>query len=222
MGWLTAKRKHCCPRAPCAIWPGSSPRSCAGHGSGPAGGQSPRPVSVFVKGFVRALCPAPAIEVVKVLSPVRAGTGNASRFPRPRGTVPCRPVGPGGTEASARPGGCEAPAIGGAGAGRGLWAPGWSRSGAALGQGRWPLPDRRGPAEQSSVFPPAVHALGTFSAACPCPPPSATLPDWLSGTCRPHWPGVCATLSASLRRTKGAVAHRQGRNDPAPGTGKSA
>jgi len=35
------------------------------------------------------------------------------RFPRPCGTVPCRPVGPGDTEVSARPGGDEAPAGGG-------------------------------------------------------------------------------------------------------------
>ncbi len=67
---------------------------------------------------------ASAIAAVKVPSPLRAGLGNASRFPRPRGTVPCRPGGPGDTEASARPGGCKAPATGGAGAGRGLWAPG--------------------------------------------------------------------------------------------------
>jgi len=45
------------------------------------------------------------------------------RFHRPRGTVPRRPASPGRTEASARPGGREAPAEGGAGAGRGLWAP---------------------------------------------------------------------------------------------------
>jgi len=56
--------------------------------------------------------------------PFRTGSGNAPRFPRPRGTVPRGPAGPGVTEASARPGGREAPARGGAGAGRGaLWAP---------------------------------------------------------------------------------------------------
>ena len=104
----------------------------------------------------------------------------------------------------------------------GFGCPACPDPGAALGQGRWPLPDHRGPAEQSSVFPPAVHALGTFSAARPCPPPSATRPDWLSGTCRPHWHGVCATLSARLRPAKGAVAHRQGRSDPSPGSGKPA
>ena len=80
---------------------------------------------------------APAIEAVSVPSPVRAGKRDP-RFPRPRGTVPCRPAGPGPTEASARPGGRQAPAGGGAGAGRGLWAPGWARISAALGQGRCP------------------------------------------------------------------------------------
>jgi len=81
---------------------------------------------------------APAIEAVMALSSLRAGTGNASRFPRPCATVPRRPAGPGQTEASARPGGRQAPAGGGAGAGRGLWAPGWARISAALGQGRCP------------------------------------------------------------------------------------
>jgi hypothetical protein len=65
-------------------------------------------------------------------------------FPRPCGTVPHRPAGPGITQASARPGGREAPAEGGAGAGRGLWAPGWPGISRALWQGRWPLPWRRG------------------------------------------------------------------------------
>jgi hypothetical protein len=37
----------------------------------------------------------PVIEAVKEFSSVRAGTGNAPRFPRPCGTVPRRPAGPG-------------------------------------------------------------------------------------------------------------------------------
>ena len=57
-----------------------------------------------------------------------------TRFPHPRATVPCSPVGPGRAEASAR--------RGGAGTGRGLWPPGWTRISAALWQGRWPLPER--------------------------------------------------------------------------------
>jgi hypothetical protein len=47
---------------------------------------------------------APAIEAVKLLSSVRAGTGNQLRFPRPRGTVTSRPAGPGTRQASARRG----------------------------------------------------------------------------------------------------------------------
>jgi hypothetical protein len=70
-----------------------------------------------------------------------SGGGNALRFPRPRGTLPQRPVPPAPTEASARPGGREAPARGGAGAGRGLWAPGGPGISVALWQGRWPLPE---------------------------------------------------------------------------------
>ncbi len=95
---------------------------------------------------------APAMEAVRVRSSVRAGNGNAARFPRPRGTVPRRPAGPGRTEASARLGGGEAPAGGGAGAGRGALAPGWARISVPLRQGRWPLPGcaRRAPAQ---VFP---------------------------------------------------------------------
>jgi hypothetical protein len=76
-------------------------------------------------------------------TPLRAGTGNALRFPRPRATLPPGPVPPAPTEDSARPGGREAPAGGGAGAGRGLWAPGWREVSLALWQGRWPLPWQR-------------------------------------------------------------------------------
>ncbi len=78
---------------------------------------------------------APANEAVKVLSSGRAGTGNALRFPRPCGTLPRRPSPPAPTEASTRPGGREAPAEGGAGAGRGLWAPGWPGINVAPWQG---------------------------------------------------------------------------------------
>jgi hypothetical protein len=71
------------------------------------------------------------------------GTRKRTAFPRPCGTVPRRPAGPGIAEASARPGGREAPAGGGAGAGRGLWAPGGPRISGALWQGRWPLSMKR-------------------------------------------------------------------------------
>ncbi len=86
---------------------------------------------------------APAIEAVKLLSSVRAGSGNALRFPRPCGTLPRRPAGPGTTQASARPGGREAPAGGGSCAGRGLWPPAGPDTSVALWQGRWPLPWQR-------------------------------------------------------------------------------
>jgi hypothetical protein len=56
---------------------------------------------------------APAMAAVKLLLPPRVRSGNAPRFPRPRATVPCRPAGPGTWQASARPGGREAPAVGG-------------------------------------------------------------------------------------------------------------
>jgi len=46
-------------------------------------------------------------------------------------------------KASARPGGGEAPAGGGSGAGRGLWPPAGPDPGVALWQGRWPLPLQR-------------------------------------------------------------------------------
>jgi len=83
---------------------------------------------------------APAIEAVSIPSSFRAGIGNALRFPRPRATVPRRPAGPGETEASARPGG----------RGPGAVAPGWTRGGVALWQGRRPLPGcvRRTQAEE--------------------------------------------------------------------------
>jgi hypothetical protein len=74
---------------------------------GPAGAKRP-PVRALASGIGPRLVKdqrgavagamAPAIEAVTVLSQLRAGPGNASRFPRPRGTVPCRPAGPGTTE----------------------------------------------------------------------------------------------------------------------------
>jgi len=118
---------------------------------------------------------APAIEAVMALSSLRAGTGNASRFPRPCATVPRRPAGPGQTEASARPGGREAPAGGGAGAGRGLWPPAGPDPGAALWQGRWPLPMKRRW---------CCHMFGRKQETRPAfPRPCGTVP------CRPAVPG---------------------------------
>jgi hypothetical protein len=97
-----------------------------------------------------APCPDLSRRAQSKETPLRAGTGNALRFPRPRATLSPRPVPPAPREASARPGGREAPAMGGAGAGRGLWAPGWPGISLALWQGRWPLPGcvRRAQAEE--------------------------------------------------------------------------
>jgi hypothetical protein len=86
----------------------------------------------------------PAIAAVKGLSSVRAGPGNALRFPARAGRFPVDRQVREKQKASARPGGREAPAGGGAGAGRGLWAPGWRGFSVALWQGRWPLPLERG------------------------------------------------------------------------------
>ena len=146
---------------------------------------------------------APAISAVKLLSPhVRAGSGNAARFPRPRGTVPCRPAGPGTTQASARPGGCKAPAGGGAGAGRGLWPPAGPDPGAALWQGRWPLPFKRGVLESTG---PALWA-GTGNASR-FPRPCGTVP------CRPAGPGT----PAGQRPARRGRSARRGRGGRWPG-----
>jgi hypothetical protein len=77
-------------------------------------------------------------------APSSGGNRKRMRFPRPRRTLPQRPIPPAPSEASARPGGREAPAGGGAGAGRGLWAPGWPSVTVRKWQGRWPLPLQRG------------------------------------------------------------------------------
>ncbi len=64
---------------------------------------------------------APAIEAGAALSPVLAGPGNATRVsPAPAGRSPVDRQVRDQRKASARPGGGEAPATGGAGAGRGL------------------------------------------------------------------------------------------------------
>jgi hypothetical protein len=78
------------------------------------------------------------------------------------------PVTPAPTEASARPGGREAPAGGGAGAGRGLWAPGWPGISVALWQGRWPLPGcaSRAQAEEFPAFRSGSPCERHYSAPC--------------------------------------------------------
>ncbi len=87
---------------------------------------------------------APAIEAVKVPSPVRAGSGNASRFPRPCATVPCRLAGPGSTKGQRPTRRARSARRGRGGRWPGALAPGWSSGSVALWQGRWPLPWKRG------------------------------------------------------------------------------
>jgi hypothetical protein len=111
---------------------------------------------------------APAIEAVRVLSSVPAGIGNASRFPRPRGTERFRPAGPGKTKASARPGGGEAPAGGGAGTGQGFGPPAGQGSAWRWAKGDGPWQDAQG-ARRRRSFPlsgQAARATGTFLAPC--------------------------------------------------------
>jgi hypothetical protein len=74
----------------------------------------------------KALPPPPCLK--NGPAPVNApagpgGSGKASPFPARGDHGPTGTVAPSATKASARPGGCEAPAMGGAGAGRGLWPP---------------------------------------------------------------------------------------------------
>ena len=61
-----------------------------------------------------------------------------------------------------------APAMGGAGAGRGLWAPGWPGISVALWQGRWPLPGcaSRAQAEEFPAFRSGSPCEGHYSAHC--------------------------------------------------------
>jgi len=113
------------------------------------------------------------------------------RFPRPCGTAPRRPAGSGTTQASARPGGREAPAGGGPGAGRGLWPP--------AGQGSvWRCRRGDGPCHCSgaSAFAPPG---GNRKRDPRFPRPRATVP------CRPAGPGTAEgqrpnRLAGSARR----------------------
>ncbi len=86
--------------------------------------------------------------------PLRAGKGNACVSPARAGRFPVDRQVREKQKASARPGGREAPAGGGAGAGRGLWAPGGPGISGTLWQGRWPLPGcaRRAQAEGYPAF----------------------------------------------------------------------
>ena len=75
-------------------------------------------------------------------------------FPRPgRDHGPMRTVRTGATKASARPGGCEAPAMGGTGAGRGLWPPAGVWHAHRMAGAMAPARPRGGPLEGESSFP---------------------------------------------------------------------
>ena len=104
-----------------------------------AGGFGPR-LTKDQRGAVAGAM-APASEAVTVLSLVRAGKGNAPRFPARAGRCPVDRQVQAPRKASARPGGREAPARGGSGAGRGLWP---HRIGCTRrpGPGRWPGQER--------------------------------------------------------------------------------
>jgi len=81
---------------------------------------------------------APAIAAGAVLSSVRAGSGNAARFPARARRCPVDRQVQAPRKASARPGGGEAPAGGGAGAGRGLWPPAGQEPAWRCGRGDGP------------------------------------------------------------------------------------
>jgi len=94
---------------------------------------------------------APAIEAGAALSPVRAGAGNATRVsPARSGHCPADRLVRDQQKASARPGGDEAPARGGAGAGRGLWPPAGQGAAWRCGRGDGPCQRRGGSAFASA------------------------------------------------------------------------
>jgi hypothetical protein len=126
-----------------------------------------------------------------LLCRLRAGSGNALRFPRPRGTLQPGPVKPAPTEASARPGGCEAPAMGGTGAGRGLWPPAVLRSAWRCSRGYGPC-----------------HDSGPGDADSGRPAPS------------PDGPGSAARFPEGARRTPKTGATRTTKGQRPPGRGE--
>jgi hypothetical protein len=105
-----------------------------GGGKAPAMGGS----CAWVQRGAVAGAMAPASGAVKLLWSVRAGPGNTPRFPRLRATPPQKSSQRAHRQASARPGGREASAKGGAGAGRGLWPPAGQGSAWCCGRGDGP------------------------------------------------------------------------------------
>jgi hypothetical protein len=127
------------------------------------------------------------------------GNRKRSAFPCLCATVPCRPAGPGPAEASARPGGCKAPAGGGPGAGRGLWPP--AGLGAAERCGRGDGPCQRDRASRSAQERPSGRDQETRPAF---PRLCGTVP------CRPASPGT-AEGQRPARRGRSARRGRVGR-----------
>ena len=119
------------------------------------------------------------------------------RFPRPCAALPQRPVQPAPTPASARPGGCEAPA--GSGAGRGLWPP--AGQGPAWRWGRGDGPCQRDRASRSAQ---ERHSGRDQETRPAFPRPRATLP------CRPAGPGTTKG-QRPIRRARSARRGRVGR-----------
>ncbi len=181
--------------------PGHEPRSYKDRPCKRNAGQRPQgtdagrglwPRRVLIRVWRNGRGDGPCIEAVEVPSPLRAGTGNAARFPRPRGTLPHRPAGPGTPQASARPGGREAPAEGGAGAGRGLWPP--------AGQGSaWCCAGAMAPAREAGAVLSPLRA-GETRPAFPLPARNGALQTGRSGTNERPAPGP-----AGAKRPPGAA-----------------
>ena len=146
-------------------------------------------------------------------TPLRAGTGNAPRFPARAGRSPVDRRVQTPQKASARPGGCKAPARGGSGAGRGLWPPTGSDPSAAPWQGRRPLPER--PVIPENAPPAGNRKRSAF------PRPRGTVPCRPAGSGTPQAsarPGGC---EAPARGGSGAGRGRVGRWPGALAPGRS-
>jgi len=141
-----------------------------------AGGFGPRPVLIPAWRCGRGDGPCQRDRASR-RTPLRAGTGNARRFPRPRGTVPCRSVGPGTTKGQRPTRRVRSARHGRVGRWPGAVAPGWPRGSVALWQGRWPLPLKRWH---------CFRQCGRGKRDPRFPRPRGTVP------CRPAGPGVAA------------------------------
>jgi len=127
-----------------------------GAGRALAGGFGPRRAcsqrSALAKAMAFAMAAGAGGMRQYLLAHPRAGTGNAARFPARARRCPVDRQVQAPRKASARPGGCEAPAMGGGralagGGGRALaggCGPRRSCGSRSAGPGRWPRPDRAG------------------------------------------------------------------------------